>query len=168
MPWGAQQALVQSLQPGPLAVPNSTQNNSKISRTMYEDLADAVAHFNVSALMNYTSISTAPQSVDHRILCLVQYDDRSDDELGQERDLMRLNQKRCQDAKPYFSGGFHWSCVYVLDRDPNQQATISSQMYDSVQRLSVAIEQHWAKVFVVHSIINRPGCDAAVYLDSGV
>ena len=167
MPWGAQQSLVQSLQPNQLAVPNITQNSSNIHR-MYEDLADAVSHFNVTALMNYTSISAASQAADHRILCLVQYDDRTDDELGEERDLMRLNQKRCKDAKPYFSGGFYWSCVYILDRDPNQQTTISSQVYDSVQRLSITIEQHWAKVFVVHSIINRPGCDAAVYLDSGM
>ena len=110
----------------------------------------------------------------NRTMCLIQFDDRSDEKLGEERLLMRLNQRRCQDAEPLLSGGYLWSCKYFLGRDSSKQRTYSPNAaacgggYEDApldglctQDGLVQVEPHWQKVFLINGTLARPDCARA-------
>jgi len=96
----------------------------------------------------------------NRTLCLVQFDDRTDLKLGEERSLMYLNELRCNSSAHVISGGQRWRCAYHLSRDTQQQTSLDAR------GVRAPVETHWQKVFMVGNLVNGTDCDAAVFLDS--
>lgn len=81
------------------------------------------------------------ENMDSEHICIVQYDDRSEEELGHQAELMKQNEKLCKEKSS--------SCTYF-----NLKYNADKPIY-------------WEKVFVTSDVMkSNPQCDIVAYLDS--